>query len=168
MKSSVLLVVQAEPIDLLRASLGGKPRASAATPRRSSSFSKVLAENGLTVIQETAFTGSTFNSLLLSHKHLQELNALSHVTFRAEPCERCSRSAKLDVSDNQVQDLTPLLLATWEKSQWPTVVAADNPIDCSVQASNVRALRALANECGHLPLSGRCSSSSGRRATRID
>jgi len=102
-----------------------------------------LSNNGLTVIRETALMGSAFNVLALAHNHLQDLSALSRVTFRPEPCERCSRSAALDLSDNQIQDLGPLLLATWANYQYPTLVAVDNPIDCSAQASNVQALRAL-------------------------
>jgi internalin A len=99
-----------------------------------------LSNNGLSVIPETALTGSLLNTVLLLHNQLQDLSAFAHVTFHELPCERCSINAKLDLSDNQVLDLTPLLRATWLGGS--TVVVTEDPLNCTAQANNLQALRA--------------------------
>jgi internalin A len=98
-----------------------------------------LSNNDLEAIAESALAGSTFNTLILSHNQLQNLNALSQITFFNVICNRCGVSAKLDVSNNQLRELSPLLLATWP--HFSNIALGGNPLDCAAQASTIQALR---------------------------
>jgi Leucine-rich repeat (LRR) protein len=102
-----------------------------------------LSNNGLTVIGENALMGSRVRTVLLSNNQLRDLSAFAHVTFIVQPCERCDASPWLDLSNNPVGDLTPLLRATWPKTGFAKLSVTDGQIDCAAQASNVQALRAL-------------------------
>jgi len=79
---------------------------------------------------------------LLAHNQLQDLSAFAHVTFQLLSCDRCDASATLDVSDNLVRELTPLLGATWPAASFAKVILTGDPLDCTAQASNVQVLRA--------------------------
>jgi Leucine-rich repeat (LRR) protein len=103
-----------------------------------------LSSNGLTDVPEMALSGSHLNAALLAHNQVQDLNAFSHVTFDLLPCGRCDPSAVLDLSDNPVRDLTPLLRSTWPLSGGPfaKLLLTGDPLDCTAQASNLQALSA--------------------------
>jgi len=105
-----------------------------------------LASNGLRLIPEPALNGSVMNTVLLAHNQLPELKAFAHISLVPWMNSDGGRNfggttdvAELDLSDNQVQDLAPLLLAPGGDV---TIMAASNPLDCTTQASTVQSLRA--------------------------
>ena len=114
-----------------------------------------LSSNGLGLIPEAAFNGSVMNTVVLAHNHLPELNAFAHVSLVPWMNADGGRNfggttdvALIDLSDNQVQELAPLLRAGWQNT---TIVAADNLLDCAVEASTLQSLRARKNSVDVCP-----------------
>jgi internalin A len=99
-----------------------------------------LAGNGMRQIDP--LLGTTLQILDLSHNQLTDLSGLSSAAFAAIPCStRCGPlPGSLNLSDNRIVDLTPLLSA---KITPPfTIDLRSNPLVCAEQAANVAALRA--------------------------
>ena len=98
-----------------------------------------LSSNGLK--QMASLSGSSFLMLNLAHNGLSDLSALAGVTFNNVPCYRCGTTpGSLDLSDNQLTDLSPLLAAVTPASF--SIDVRQNPISCAAQATNIAALRA--------------------------
>jgi internalin A len=114
-----------------------------------------LSSNGLGLIPEAALNGTVMNTVLLAHNHLLELNAFAHVSLVPWVITGSGRNsgsttevALLNLSDNQVQELAPLVRAAWQNA---TIVAAGNLLDCTALASTLQSLRAQKNSVDVCP-----------------
>jgi Leucine-rich repeat (LRR) protein len=114
-----------------------------------------LSDNGLRLIPESALVGSTLSEALLARNNLIELNAFEHVAFKPAKIGSSGRnfggeqiSSLLDVSDNQVQGLAPLLRAGWQEV---AIRVAGNPIECASEGSTITSLRARRNSVDVCP-----------------
>lgn len=88
-----------------------------------------LSNNRLTAIPETALINPNFENLILVGNEIRDLTPFAHVVIRS----------LLDLSDNQVEDLTPLLGAKGLSTAY--VELNGNPVDCSAQAATLQTLR---------------------------
>jgi len=87
------------------------------------------SSNGLQTIAEPALSSLPLGTLFLAHNQLHDLNVFRQALFHGY----------VDLSNNQIQDLAPLIGATGLSGL--SVVLTDNPLDCAAQAKNIQTLR---------------------------